>query len=120
LRDKGWTWLLLAVGSALLLIVGGRLLTFEENGSGGKGSLSRKEAAQKIQAYSERVRNGVMYLHGTKSNHKRLAHIVGAILVTAHRQAAHGRAKTSFAPTPYSWQCPNVVWSDLAFAYQII
>lgn len=60
--------MLLAVGSALLLIVGGRLLTFEENGSGGKGSLSRKEAAQKIQAYSEKVHNEVIGLSSGEAN----------------------------------------------------
>ena len=31
----------------------------------------------------------------------------------AHRQAAPGRAKTSFAPTRSSWQCPHAVGSGL-------
>jgi len=53
-----------------------------------------------------------------KSGHKRLAHCVGAILVTAHRETAPSRAKTSFAPTCCLGQCPNVVWFDLAFSFR--
>ncbi len=49
----------------------------------------------------------------SKSDHKRLAPSVGAILVIAHRQAALSKANTRFAPTYSTKQCPNVMWFNL-------
>jgi hypothetical protein len=102
LKGKSWTWLLLAVGSALLLIVGGRLLTFEGNGSGGKGSLSKKEAARKIQVYSEKVHNEVIGLSSREANTSGYAGaFVDALVREGYLQ--HDRGGISHQYKPHQW-----------------
>lgn len=56
LRSRIWLWLL---AGATLLVMGGMFFVFTESSLKEKGSLSRREAAQKIQAYSGEVVNGV-------------------------------------------------------------